>query len=222
MFKKLTDSVAKKAANQAKYAAESQARQVQYQATNAVKGKARDFVAKLKKMNKKVGGKIIQSFSDFKSSWEKNAKNPAQSILHFLIAAYNFAHGKKEDGEHMATIILAKPLLEENSNSPTGFGLSKSGEGNLMQHMAEVPEIVRSYLGGTPENDYKLDVNKIVMTIVGEGTAGDDTTIAVQSAGKDEPSSCNLRKNNSGQWKLFNIDSLTTDVKPPKSKAGDF
>ncbi|NMC03892.1 MAG: hypothetical protein GYA24_01710 [Candidatus Lokiarchaeota archaeon] len=226
MFKKITDKVVNKATSSVKTSVSNAASNAKYKAQDAVRGavnrKFQAFVTNLKKMNKKVNGPLVSDFEEFKAQWEAKASDPEQSVFYFLMAAYHYAQGDKDKGEWMATLILPKTHLLPDNRSPTGFKLNFMGDGYFMEHMAESPRIVNSYLGGSPENNYEIDTNNLVMHIVSEGSNAESVTIHIQSAGKDFSSPCNLRKNNSGQYKLFQIGSIATGVQKTEQEKGDF
>nr|MDO8112001.1 hypothetical protein [Candidatus Sigynarchaeota archaeon] len=222
MFKKLTDKVASGAKNAVRntaYRAENKAVSTVKQ---TVKNQFNAFVANVKKVNKKVNGPLIEDFNEFKTQWEAKAGDPEQSIFFFMIAAYQYAQGAKDNGEWMATVILPKTHLLPLDSSPTGFKINFQGDGFFLEQMAASPQIVNSYLGGTPDNNYTVDTKNLVMNIVSDGRTPTDATIHIQSAGKDFSSPCNLRKNNNGQWKLFTIGSIATGVQKTEAEKGDF
>ncbi len=122
----------------------------------------------------------------------------------------------------MATVILPKPHLLEDAGSPTGFRLNIAGDAFFMEQLAQSPSIVNSYLGGTPANNYQIDTKNLVMQVVSDGRTATDATIHIQSGGKENSSPCNLKKNNSGQWKLFDIGAIATGVQKTEAEKGDF
>jgi hypothetical protein len=226
MFKKITDKVVNKATSGVKTSVSNTVSNAKYKATDAVRSavdkKFTAFVTNIKKVNKKVSGPLIEDFNEFKTQWEAKAGDPEQSIFFFLMAAYHYAQGAKDKGEWMATLILPKTHCLADGGSPTGFKLNFGGDGYFMEHMAESPRIVNSYLGGSPTNDYAVDTKNFVMHVVSDGRTPLDATIHIQSEGKDFSSPCNLRKNNSGQWKLFKIGSIATGVQQTEKEKGDF
>ena len=76
----------------------------------------------------------------------------------------------------------------------------------------------KSYLGGTPENGYIYDYDHPIRILEQSDRGDEESKVFVQSGGKDLPSPVHLRKNESGQWKLFNVSSLATGVRKPRSK----
>lgn len=161
--------------------------------------------------SRKVIGKIIEDFNEFKAKWEKSAKDPAQSVLFFLVAVYN--HEKDQaKGEAMATVVLAKSFLVPDPKSRSGFKLYQ-GDRTMLDNMASMSEVVRSYLGGTPANRYKIDPQKLVMMVVSAGFSGNDGTITIESSGKDYATPINVVKNESGQWKVASFAPAATSVK---------
>ncbi|HUX98476.1 MAG TPA: hypothetical protein VMV49_02865 [Candidatus Deferrimicrobium sp.] len=182
---------------------------------------------KVTKMNKHVNGKLITDFNEFKTEWEKNAGDPIQSVFFLAMASYNYVLLDKKVGENMATIILAKTFLLKNSSSPTGFKVNPKGDGYLLEHMRETPRIVKSYFGGTPENDYEVDTENLDMLVVGKYEGKTDrgipeACITIDSGGKDFDTPLFLRRNDQGQWKMFGFSSFATGVQETKKELGDF
>lgn len=182
---------------------------------------------KVTKMDKHITGKIIKDFNTFKSEWSKVAGDPIQSVLFFAIACYNYCLIDKNIGENMATVILASTFLLKNTSSPTGFKVNRAGDGYLLEHMRESPRIIQSYFGGSPENNYTVDPEKLDMHVVGkyEGKTQQgipEACITLNSGGKDFDTPLFLRKNNQGQWKMFGFSSLATGVQVTKEELGNF
>ncbi|MFX0103080.1 MAG: DUF6935 domain-containing protein [Candidatus Hodarchaeota archaeon] len=183
-----------------------------------------EFLKNLKKVNKEVKGKIITDFDEFKESWESKADDPAQSILHYLIGAYNYVFEDKQVGEYMCTVVLAKTFLLPDNKSPTGYKLNPKGDLYFLEHMAETPRTIKSYLGGNPDNNYDMDPENITMKVVGEqiDKANRFAKIFVQSGGKDFQSPSQMRLNGKNQWKIFEISSIATGVQDTEEEKWDF
>jgi len=216
-MKKLGD----KASKAARETTDKGVQKVQDKADQKVEGWQADLLKKVTKVEKHIKGKIVTDFNAFKAEWEKVAGDPRQTVFFFLIAVYTYMTTKKV-GEDMATVVLPKTFLLTSTSSPTGFKINPRGDGYLMEHMRESPRIVNSYLGGSPDNNYKIDPANIDMHLVAEAIVGTDATIKIQSAGKDLDTPCFLRKNNEGQWKLFGFSSIATGVKKTEQEKGDF
>ncbi|NVM53426.1 MAG: hypothetical protein HWN66_06945 [Candidatus Helarchaeota archaeon] len=187
----------------------------------------KDLVKKVTSVNKHIKGKIITDFNEFKTDWEKNAGDQSQSVFYFAIACYNYCLVDKTIGEHMATLILAKTFLLKSGSSPTKFKVNPKGDGYLLGHMRESPRIIKSYFGGTPDNNYEMDPENLDMHVVGiyEGKTNrgiPEGCIKIQSGGKDHDTPMFLRRNNKGQWKMFGFSSLATGVKTTTEEIGDF
>ncbi len=60
------------------------------------------------------------------------------------------------------------------------------------------------------------------MTVVKKQDHGKGLKIFIQSGGKDNATPLQLRKNNSGQWKLTEYSSVCTGVKKTPQEEGDF
>ncbi len=176
----------------------------------------------MKEQKEKITGEMITDFNKFKASWEKNASDPAQSIFHFLIAAYNYSVKDKAIGEAMATLILSKKHNQEDPSSPSGLKFGPTNKG-LMKYMSDDPNIVKSYLGAEYKEDYKFNENKLKMSFLGFVPEGDTHLKAIiQSSGKDYPTPVGLAKNKHGQWKITEFSSIATGCKKPASVEDDF
>lgn len=176
----------------------------------------------MKEQKKKISGGMITDFKKFKASWEKNASDPAQSIFHFLIAAYNYSVKDKAIGDAMATVILSKKHNLDDPSSPSGLKLGPTNK-TLLKYMRNDTNIVKSYLGAEYKEDYKFNESKPKMAFLGFVPEGEKRLKAIiQSTGKDFPTPVGLAKNKHGQWKITEFSSIATGCKKPASKEDDF
>lgn len=176
----------------------------------------------MKEQKKKISGGMITDFKKFKASWEKNASDPAQSIFHFLIAAYNYSVKDKAIGDAMATVILSKKHNLDDPSSPSGLKLGPTNK-TLLKYMRNDPNIVKSYLGAEYKEDYKFNESKPKMAFLGFVPEGEKRLKAIiQSTGKDFPTPVGLAKNKHGQWKITEFSSIATGCKKPASEEDDF
>ncbi|MCG3253243.1 MAG: hypothetical protein KAX09_05295 [Candidatus Heimdallarchaeota archaeon] len=176
----------------------------------------------MKEQKKKISGVMITDFKKFKASWEKNASDPAQSIFHFLIAAYNYGVKDKAIGDAMATVILSKKHNLDDPSSPSGLKLGPTNK-TLLKYMRNDPNIVKSYLGAEYKEDYKFNESKPKMAFLGFVPEGEKRLKAIiQSTGKDFPTPVGLAKNKHGQWKITEFSSIATGCKKPASEEDDF
>ena len=176
----------------------------------------------MKEQKKKITGEMITDFKKFKASWEKNASDPAQSIFHFLVAAYNYSVKDKAIGDAMATVILSKKHNLDDPSSPSGLKLGPTNK-TLLKYMRNDPNIVKSYLGAEYKQDYKFTESKPKMTFLGFVPEGEKRLKAIiQSTGKDFPTPVGLAKNKHGQWKITEFSSIATGCKKPASEEDDF
>ena len=171
---------------------------------------------------KKVTGKLITDFEKFKTAWEEAAGSPENTILYYIIAALNLERDPKI-GEAMMTVVVSKKDLKEDGKSPSGYKLNPMGSGYYIGQFLKDKNIARSYVGGTPENEYQIDEKNLVMTVVKEQDKGNQgLKIFIQSGGKDNPTPVTLKKNRHGQWKMIEFSSICTGVKRPASEVDDF
>lgn len=176
----------------------------------------------MKEQKKKISGEMITDFKKFKASWEKNASDPAQSIFHFLVAAYNYSVKDKAIGDAMATVILSKKHNIDDPSSPSGLKLGPTNK-TLLKYMRNDPNIVKSYLGAEYKEDYKFNESKPKMAFLGFVPEGEKRLKAIiQSTGKDFPTPVGLAKNKHGQWKITEFSSIATGCKKPASEEDDF
>ena len=151
--------------------------------------------------------------AEFESKWKNEGKTEEGTTKLFLIGVLEYLDGNKE-AEKMVAMTLPKNKIDRNIKYYLKNQFSKS------------KNIAGSYLGGTPENDYKYSYDHSLEINKKSSKKGDkESKIFVQSGGKASASPVHLKKNNQGYWKLFNVSSLATGVQKSKSeqeKAGDF
>jgi hypothetical protein len=168
----------------------------------------------------KVTKKMIISFSKFKSEWEKDSGKPENTIMYYLIAALNIE--KNPDlADAMMTVVVSKKDTLEDGGSPSGLKLGRSAKYFIGQFKKN-KNIARSYLGGTPENDYQIDKNNLTMTVTKKQEHGKGLKIFIDSGGKDMDTPLQLQANNDGQWKLIEYSSVCTGVRKTPQEEGDF
>jgi hypothetical protein len=163
---------------------------------------------------------MITSFKKFKGAWEKDAGDPENTIMYYLIAALNIPKNK-DLAEDMMTVVVSKKHCVQDHKSPTGLRLGRSAK-YYLDHFAENPHSAPSYVGGSWQNNYEFSKSKLTLTIVRKGKHGKGVKIFVESGGRDNPVPCQLQKNSSGQWKLTEYSSFCMDVRPTAEEEGDF
>ena len=181
-------------------------------------GKAKPAAAgkdNLDTKSRDVKGKLIEDFDTFKAECEKNSKDPAQSVLLFLIGVYNYGKGNEKVGEAMATSVIIEKNLWADASSQSGFKIA-AYDRKSFDALATLPGVVNSYLGGTLDNGYEIDPENLVMHVEGAGYSGNDGTVHVKSSGKDFTTPFNVTKDAKGQWKITDFNSAATGVKQPE------
>lgn len=168
----------------------------------------------------KVTRKMITSFSTFQKEWEKDAGKPENTILYYLIAALNIEKDQAL-ADAMMTVIVSKKDSLEDDRSPSGRTLGRNSKYYIGQFLGN-KNIARSYVGGTPENGYKIDKDNLTMIVVRKEEQAKGVKIFIQSGGKDLATPVHLSRNSSGQWKLTNYSSICTGVKKTVEEEGDF
>jgi hypothetical protein len=168
----------------------------------------------------KITKKMITSFSKFKSEWEKDAGKPENTIMYYITAALNI---EKDPAlaDAMMTVVVSKRDCIEDEESPSGLKLGRSAKYFLGQFMKN-RNIARSYVGGTPENNYKIDKDKLILTVTKKQEHGKGLKIFIDSGGKDMDTPVQLQKNNDGQWKLTEYSSICTGVRRTLEEERDF
>jgi len=168
----------------------------------------------------KVTKKMIISFPKFRTEWEKDAGKPENTIMYYLIAALNVE--KDPDlADAMMTVVVSKKDCLEDKGSPSGLRLGRSAKYFIGQFKGN-KNIARSYVGGTPQNGYKIDNGKLTMTVTKTQEHGKGLKIFIDSGGKDLDTPVQLQQNNNGQWKLTEYSSICTGVRKTPEEEGDF
>ncbi len=172
-----------------------------------------------------VTGKMITDFDKFKASWEKDAGEPENTIFHYLIALLNIERDVKI-ADAMMSILVHKDRTIEDLMSPSGRKLGRTQRYYLF-HTKENPDVPKSYLGGTPDNDYEINKSRLKMTLLKitplrRKRGPPSVKLWIKSAGKDNPTPTQLSKNKHGQWKIIECSSIITGVRPSKEEEEDF
>ncbi len=154
----------------------------------------------------------MNSFLDL---WNKAKSDPVKVIELFMRAILECEKNKKK-GLIMLSYVLHTDRCVKSSESPSGFLPNPRGVGFYIDQMLRKPNIVRSYIGGAPENGYSIDESNIKITVVSAVVQGDEAKVIIKSSGKDFPTPIKL-KFEEGAWKIFEgVSSIATGVKPPK------
>lgn len=172
-------------------------------------------------MGKKVTKSMITNFNKFKAAWEKDANDPYDSIIYYVIAALNIDKDSKL-ADAMMTVVVSKRDCMDSSSSPSGLKLGKSSAYYVGQFQ-EDKNIARSYVGADWQDDYKFDKNNLTMTVTRDQEVDDKTRkIFIYSGGADSPRPVTVKRNKHGQWKLTSYGSLCVGVRKPASEVDDF
>lgn len=171
-------------------------------------------------MAKKVVKSMITDFKKFKSAWEKDAGDPLDSIMYYLIAALNVEKDPKL-ADAMMTLVVSKNDSLEDSGSPSGMKLGR-GARYYVGQFKKNPNIAKSYVGGTWENNYKISKGALRMNVVREQDMGDRLKIFIDCGGADSARPVQVAKNKHEQWKLVEYSSLCVGIRKPASELGDF
>lgn len=177
---------------------------------------------KRKMMSRKIKMKHIDNFEEFKEKFEEEAKDPEKTVFFYLIGVLEYITGDKKQGEPMITLTIKADMMQKDPVSPSGLRLPQSGEGYFVQHMLEDPNIIKSFVGGNPDNNYEIDKEELEMHLVGKEVKKKFAVIDIQSGGKDFYSRVKLQKNKYGIWKLYETSSIATGVQETTEDKDDF
>ena len=163
---------------------------------------------------------MIFDLDTFISKWNQVSSDPYEVILLYLMAALNIEKNP-EEAENMMTVIVSKRDCLEDNESPTNLRLGRSA-GYFLKRFQENPNIARSYLGGSPENEYRVDESNLELTVVREEEINERLKIFIKSRGKDFLTPVQVQKNRDNQWKLVEYSSICTGVKKPLTEENNF
>ncbi len=201
---------------------------IRWRAESYLRRKANDVISKgfnkikTKGVNKTLEKKVVKGFDEFKEMFDEKGTDPREVILLYCIAALEYANGN-DDGKYMATLCLPKNFCHKDPGSPSGFTIDIKGELYFLNQVREHPNNIKSYLGGTPDNNYEIDEDNLKLHIIKEGIEKNKALIIIQSAGKDNPTPVELKKNKHGYWKIFKgTGSIATGVKVTAEEQDDF
>jgi len=154
------------------------------------------------------------NLKEFEKLWKANANDPVKVIELFMSAMLVYEKNQR-NGAYMISYLLPKDDCIKDRRSPTGLVPNPRGVGYMLNQMLKNPNIVRSYIGGTPENGYRVDPKSVKLNVVLKEISSNRAKVVIQSAGKDNPTPISL-KIEDGCWKISSgISSIATGVKPP-------
>nr|MDO8109514.1 hypothetical protein [Candidatus Sigynarchaeota archaeon] len=157
---------------------------------------------------------------NFKALWDKEGKTPEGAVKCLLIAVLETIKEKNPEGKKMWGMVLPKDDLDANGEVGTAQKSAMQNFGRIVKGTDFPGAIAASYLGGSPDNNYKYSYdNKIVVDTKQTKRAEKECKLFIKSGGKDMSSPVQVKKNAEGYWKIFEYSSLYTGVKPIK---GDF
>lgn len=170
--------------------------------------------------------KDLQRLQDFQNRFTVQAKAPKDAIRLLFIALLELEKNPRL-AEYMVTVVYNGKKMTADASSPTGFSLGSSDR-FILNQMRQRPEIVHSYLGGTPDKNYmNFDatantiefppngavINGIRVNNTLEGNA--EGQIYIKSKGKDLPTPIRMERNNQGLFKVdpSSVSSVATGVR---------
>ncbi len=154
------------------------------------------------------------TLDEFKKQWEASAKTEKGAIKMYLIAVLEYLKDNPDGGKMIGQCLPKGDFTPEGKPTPSHrFYLEQFGK--IVKGTDFPGGIAASYLGGTPENKYSYDyANDIVVVESASRFGPDQSKVFVRSGGKDNPSPVTLKKNKDGYWKIIELSSLCTGVKP--------
>ncbi len=162
----------------------------------------------------------------FLTRFNNEGKTPEGAIKMLLLALLEIENNPESAKVILSGIYNGKSL-SASSGSPTGFVLGNS-ELFIVDQMRKRPEIVRSYLGGTPEQNYEnFDASGNTIDFPPDDTVvngiridnsirgNTEGRIYIKSGGKDLPTGIRLEQNSQGLFKISpsSVSSIATGVK---------
>ncbi len=162
----------------------------------------------------------MMSFEELENHSDR--RDPRGTVKLFL----QVLHGLSTDenaARELIPLFLPKPSLKADPRTKSGFAIGLSDE-YYVAELLKKPNIMRSYFGGTPENDYVPVDGFEPLFVDGRPTVIEEkeAKIFVRSLGKEFPSPVSLKRNSDGVWKVFSWSSIATGVKTPTAEAEDF
>lgn len=173
-----------------------------------------------------LDNKALQRLQDFQNRFTVQGKAPKDAIRLLFTALLELEKDPKL-AEYMVTVVYNGKKMTADTSSPTGFSLGSSDR-FILDQMRQRPEIVHSYLGGTPDKNYMnfdATANNIEFPPNGtliNGLRVDNTLegnaegrIYIKSKGKDLPTPIRMERNNQGLFKIdpSSVSSVATGVR---------
>jgi len=164
----------------------------------------------------------------FKTEFNTEGKTPQGSVKMLFKALIKIEEDPKL-GEYLLSVVLRADEMSENKSSPSGYDVGSSMR-YLLDQMKASPQIVRSYVGAKPADDYQnFDKNNLVIDYPANGTLtggvkidntlqypdkDTDGRIYVKSSGKDTGTPIYFKKGTTGLWKIESrsVSSIATGV----------
>ena len=148
---------------------------------------------------------LQKAIADFKTEFETEGKTPQGSIK-MLFKALLKIEEDSNLAENILTVVLKTSQMYEDQSKPSGYDVGSSMR-FLFGQMKADPNIVRSYVGATPEEKYQnFDKNNIVINYPSVSTipeGKDEGRIYIKSSGKSGETPISLNKDaTSGLWKI--------------------
>jgi hypothetical protein len=161
---------------------------------------------------------------------ETAAQTP-EGALRMLFRALLHLERDPRGAEQLLAHSFNGKQLYRDERAPSGWDVGNSVR-FLLQQLQRNPNIVRSYLGGTPERGYTdFDAENLPLLIHPDGAVvggvrcvntlqpprGDQGQLPLQSRGKDLPTIIYAERNPRGLWKIDtrSLSNVATGVKAP-------
>ena len=148
---------------------------------------------------------------ELKDAYDAAAGDSDEVLLLFMNALLLI--DEDQDAGYAAAAYMSRPNDQwQDPDGPTGVKPSQmASEG--MKRVAERPEVVRSYVGGTGSGYKMADPETLELTIEETRELSDDSVkYFVRSAGKDNSSPVAMRREN-GRWYIDEWSSIQGGVR---------
>ena len=149
---------------------------------------------------------------EFTKLYYAKGTDPLETVKLFMIAVME-CENDFDKGQRMVAYTI--PRSSCMPAGPKGELIPYRGNvGFYLEEMVKNPNIIRSYLGGTPQNGYRVEKKDMHLQILSREIRGDEAKIIVKSGGKDFPTPITLILEK-GYWKIDtpSIGSIATGVK---------
>jgi hypothetical protein len=158
---------------------------------------------------------LPSSLEEFKARAAVEAKDPEKAVKLWFDAVFVYMTKDKELGASLITEMM------KDKNWRTAMRYKY-----FVERLNGAQHIFRSYaVGATPENDYamdpenyQLDVTVVSRKPFADKAEGEFVKLRLVSGGAVSPRPATVEQNSKGEYKLYEIGGLYTEVRLPKGQ----